>query len=185
MLRHKQSSDIVVKAAPWRGRSSGKPRQGLLHAAGRVLPCAIGRSGLTARKMEGDGATPVGRFTFASAMFRGDRRARPTMHLPLRQIRPDDGWCDAPGDRNYNRFVRHPYPASAERLWRSDQLYDVIVIISHNGIPRVSGAGSAVFVHVAKPHYPPTEGCIALRPSHLEWLLRSLHRKRAIRISAS
>jgi L,D-peptidoglycan transpeptidase YkuD (ErfK/YbiS/YcfS/YnhG family) len=99
---------------------------------------------------------------------------RPRARLPLRPIRPNDGWCDDPADRNYNRPVRHPYPASAERLWRQDHLYDVVVLLTHNVRPRVRGRGSAVFMHVARPGYAPTEGCIALRRGHLlalvQWL---------------
>jgi len=97
----------------------------------------------------------------------------------VRPIAPDDGWCDAPGDRNYNRPVRHPYPASAERLWREDGLYDIVVVLSHNVRPRVRGAGSAVFMHLARPGYRPTEGCIALKREHL---LRLLERCRTLRV---
>jgi L,D-peptidoglycan transpeptidase YkuD (ErfK/YbiS/YcfS/YnhG family) len=85
-----------------------------------------------------------------------------------------DGWCDAPGDRNYNRPVRHPYPASAERLWREDELYDVLVVLGHNQRPRLRGGGSAIFMHVARPGYLPTEGCIALERGHLLALLERL-----------
>ena len=87
--------------------------------------------------------------------------------LPARAIRPDDGWCDASADRNYNRPVRHPYSASAERLWRSDGLYDLVVVLAYNERPRVRGRGSAIFMHVARPGYAPTEGCIALARAHL------------------
>jgi L,D-peptidoglycan transpeptidase YkuD (ErfK/YbiS/YcfS/YnhG family) len=95
--------------------------------------------------------------------------------LPVQRIRRMDGWCDAPGDRNYNRPVRHPYPASAERLWRDDALYDMVVVLRHNQRPRLRGRGSAIFMHVARPGYLPTEGCIALERGHL---LRVLERLR-------
>ncbi len=75
---------------------------------------------------------------------------------------PSDGWCDATQDRNYNRFVRHPYPASAEHLWRQDDLYDLIAVINYNRRPRVAGRGSAIFMHVAAGGLKPTEGCVAL-----------------------
>jgi L,D-peptidoglycan transpeptidase YkuD (ErfK/YbiS/YcfS/YnhG family) len=107
-------------------------------------------------------------------LYRADRVRRPQTRLPLRPIRPEDGWCDDPADRNYNRPVRHPYPASAERLWRADHLYDVVVVLTHNARPRVRGGGSAVFMHLARPEYTPTEGCIALRRAHLLQLLRRL-----------
>jgi L,D-peptidoglycan transpeptidase YkuD (ErfK/YbiS/YcfS/YnhG family) len=106
-----------------------------------------------------------------AVLYRPDRTPRPPTRLPVRPIRPDDGWCDAPADRNYNRPVRHPYPVSAERLWRDDELYDLVVVLSHNTRPRVRGAGSAVFMHVAGAGFRPTEGCIALRRPHLVRLL--------------
>jgi L,D-peptidoglycan transpeptidase YkuD (ErfK/YbiS/YcfS/YnhG family) len=86
-------------------------------------------------------------------------------------MRSDDGWCDAAGDRNYNRHVRHPYPSSAERLWREDELYDLVVVLDHNRRPRVQGRGSAIFMHVARGGYAPTQGCIALSATHLRRLI--------------
>jgi L,D-peptidoglycan transpeptidase YkuD (ErfK/YbiS/YcfS/YnhG family) len=133
--------------------------------------CALGRSGARAVKHEGDGASPRGTFAVREIYYRGDKLLRPHATLPLRRLRPDDGWCDAVGDRNYNRRVRHPYPTSAERLWRSDGLYDLVVVLGYNDRPRVQGLGSAIFMHVAKPGYSPTEGCVALRRPDLEKLL--------------
>jgi L,D-peptidoglycan transpeptidase YkuD (ErfK/YbiS/YcfS/YnhG family) len=123
------------------------------------------------RKREGDGATPSGVWRLTQVLYRADRVQRPRTGLPVRPLKVDDGWCDAVGDRNYNRAVRHPYAASAERLWREDALYDVIVVLDHNQRPRVQGAGSAIFMHVARPGYRPTEGCIALARHHLLMVL--------------
>jgi L,D-peptidoglycan transpeptidase YkuD (ErfK/YbiS/YcfS/YnhG family) len=155
------------------GRSAARPR-GIVKLGGLTFACALGRSGRRTRKREGDGATPVGCWRVLGVLYRADRVRRPTTRLPVRRIFPRDGWCDAPADRNYNRPVRHPYPASAERLWRADGLYDLVVVLSHNVRPRARGAGSAVFVHVAHPGCRPTEGCIALRRDHLARLLALL-----------
>src|SRR5262249_27558370 len=95
-------------------------------------------------------------------LYRADRLAAPLGRLPSKPIAPDDGWCDDPADPVYNRPVRLPYPASHERLWREDGVYDLIVILGHNDEPVVPGAGSAVFLHVARPGYAPTAGCVAL-----------------------
>jgi L,D-peptidoglycan transpeptidase YkuD (ErfK/YbiS/YcfS/YnhG family) len=100
----------------------------------------------------------------------------------VRPITRSDGWCDDPTDRNYNRAVRHPYPASAERLWREDDLYDVVVVLGHNARPRVRGGGSAIFMHLARPGYTPTEGCIALRRAHLLLLLRGFGAGARVRV---
>jgi L,D-peptidoglycan transpeptidase YkuD (ErfK/YbiS/YcfS/YnhG family) len=161
---------------------SASARRGIVKLGDAVFPCALGRTGRRLRKREGDGATPVGRWVLLGVLYRADRVRRPATALPVRRLAACDGWCDAPADRNYNRPVRHPYPASAERLWRSDGLYDVIVVLSHNVRPRVRGAGSAVFMHVARPGYRPTEGCIALKREHLLRLLQRLGKGAAIRI---
>lgn len=122
-------------------------------------------------------------FTLMRVLYRADNTRRPLTGLPVSAIRADDGWCDAPGDRNYNRPVRLPYPTSAERMRRDDDLYDIVVVLSHNQRPRVRGAGSAVFVHLARPGYQPTEGCIALAEPDLRDLLARLRRGDRIRIS--
>lgn len=156
---------IVVRAR------SRRERRGAVHFGGRSLPCALGRSGRAPRKREGDGASPVGRFTLLRVLYRADRVGRPATGLPVTAIRPCDGWCDAPTDRNYNRAVRLPYPASTESLCRADRLYDIVVVLSHNQLPRVRGAGSAVFIHLARPGYLPTEGCVALSERDMRMLL--------------
>ncbi len=119
------------------------------------------------RKREGDGATPRGSFRLEGAFYRCDKICRPGSGLPIAATRPEDGWCDAANDRNYNRRVRHPYPASAEHLWRPDGLYDVVVVVSYNRRPRRIAAGSAIFMHVAEQGLRPTEGCVALRRTDL------------------
>lgn len=81
------------------------------------------------------------------------------------------GWCDAPADANYNREIEHPYPASAEHLWRQDRLYDLVVVTGYNVEPRSRQRGSAIFLHVARPDFAPTEGCIAMRRQDLQRLL--------------
>lgn len=136
--------------------------------------CALGRSGIRARKREGDGATPVGRYRLERILYRADGKIRPRTGLPVSAIRPMDGWCDAVGDRNYNRQVGHPYPASAEHLWRDDHVYDIVVIVAHNRRPRVQGHGSAIFIHLARPGFTPTAGCIALERPALERMLARL-----------
>ena len=156
---------IVVRTMS-RSASRGEVQLGPLR-----MPCALGRAGTRAGKREGDGATPEGTWRLFEVRWRQDRCQRPRTGLPVRPLRADDGWCDAPADRNYNRGVRHPYPASAERLWRSDDLYNVIVVLGHNRRPRVRGHGSAIFMHLARPGLLPTEGCIALAERDLRRLL--------------
>ena len=138
---------------------------------GQRLRCAIGRSGISADKREGDGATPVGAFAMRRVLYRPDREAPPRTVLPLAAIDPADGWCDAPDDAAYNRPVRLPYRARAEALWRADAVYDLIVVLGHNDAPVVPGRGSAIFLHVAQPDFRPTEGCVALARADLLMVL--------------
>jgi L,D-peptidoglycan transpeptidase YkuD (ErfK/YbiS/YcfS/YnhG family) len=156
--------------------------RGTLRFGSQRFPCALGRSGCTARKREGDGATPIGQWRIRAILYRPDRVLRPRTALPVRAIRRRDGWCDAAADRNYNRPVRLPYPASAERLWREDALYDLLVVLDYNERPRARGRGSAIFMHVAKLGYAPTEGCIALARPHLARLLEHLSSRATVRI---
>ena len=126
--------------------------------------CSIGRSGMIAAedKREGDGASPIGAWPMKQVFYRADRLSRPQTGLPCREITTMMGWCDAPRDPAYNQLVTLPYAASHEVLWREDHAYDVIVELGHNDAPPHPGYGSAIFLHVAKPDYTPTEGCIAL-----------------------
>lgn len=125
-------------------------------------------------KLEGDGATPTGRYRPVRVYYRSDRNKRPVTRLPVRPVRPSDGWCDQPGAPVYNRPVRLPCPFRAENMWRSDNLYDFVIEIDHNRRPRVQGRGSAVFIHVASPDGSPTAGCVALRKGDMLKLLRLL-----------
>lgn len=140
-----------------------------------AFKCAIGKAGMIAadQKAEGDGASPIGSWALRRVFYRPDRLSPPDTALPLVPLREHDGWCDAPEDRLYNRPVTLPYPASHEKLWRDDHVYDVIVELGHNDDPPVPGRGSAIFIHVAKPDYTPTEGCIALALPDLLTVLES------------
>jgi L,D-peptidoglycan transpeptidase YkuD (ErfK/YbiS/YcfS/YnhG family) len=138
----------------------------------RVTRCALGRNGVREDKREGDGATPAGSFPLREVYFRADRVAAPSTGLPTSPISPDLGWCDDPADAAYNRPVRLPYAARHERLWRDDELYDLVVVIGYNDDPVEPGRGSAVFLHVARSDFAPTEGCVAMRFADLSDLLR-------------
>ncbi len=163
---------------------SAAAAEGHLHFGAGSQRCALGAAGCRTRKREGDRATPIGRWRVRELFYRADRLPRPRTQLPARPLRPADGWCDAVGDRNYNRPVRHPYPASAEKLWRSDSLYDLIVVLDHNMRPRVQGHGSAVFLHVAGPNLAATAGCIALPRQQLLRLIGRLRRGSSLAVHA-
>jgi L,D-peptidoglycan transpeptidase YkuD (ErfK/YbiS/YcfS/YnhG family) len=142
---------------------------GRLTGAGLDAPCALGPAGVVAarHKREGDGATPAGLWPLRRVLYRPDRLPAPVTDLPVQPIEPQSGWCDAPADAAYNRPVTLPYPASAERLWREDGLYDLIIVLGYNDDPVAPGAGSAIFWHLARPDYAPTQGCIAIARAHM------------------
>ena len=149
--------------------------QGLLRLDGLVLRCAVGKGGVlpAAAKREGDGATPAASMSLRRVLYRADRGRPPRCAVPVEPLSPGDGWCDDPGDRAYNRFVPLPIGASHERLWRDDALYDVIGVLGWNDDPVERGRGSAIFLHVARDDYAPTEGCIALAPRDLRAVLEA------------
>lgn len=147
-----------------------------------AFPCIIGPAGITYSKLEGDGATPAGRWPMRYVMYRADRVVRPVTGLPVRSIMPDSGWCDDPASRHYNKPVRLPCPHSHEQLWRNDHVYDIIVVLGHNDAPTVAGKGSAVFMHLSRSDGSPTEGCIALKQTHLRHILSRSGTATALRI---
>ena len=155
---------------------------GILRYADFSITCAIGRDGISTAKREGDGATPAGTFPLREAFYRPDRITGLVSLLPVREIAPDDGWCDAPDDSAYNQHVRLPYPSSAEALWRQDRLYDIVVVVGYNDNPPQPGLGSAIFVHLMHPEGTPTEGCVALAKEDLMHLVRQLDRGSTITI---
>ncbi len=157
-------------------RSPLDHRRGHVVVGGARFPCALGRGGTTRTKREGDGASPIGCFPLIRAYYRSDQMRRLRTGLPLAAIRPHDGWCDAPGDRRYNRPVRLPYRASCEAMWREDRVYDVVVDIAWNRGPIRPGRGSAIFLHLARPGFEPTAGCVAVERRHVARILARVGR---------
>ncbi|MFG1261108.1 MULTISPECIES: L,D-transpeptidase family protein [Xanthobacter] len=159
-------------------RRPGSRYQGILRAGGLSIPVALGRSGIGADKREGDGRTPAGRWRILALLYRPDHGPRPVSRLPTRPLRPADGWCDDRADRRYNCPVTLPLggarKVSHEKMWRDDALYDLVLVIDHNQRPRIAGRGSAVFVHLARPGFKATEGCVALRRADMTRLLARL-----------
>ena len=154
--------------------SPREPSRGLLRYGPLTLKCALGRSGVTYLKREGDGATPAGRLRLLRLILRPDRGLRPRTALPCRVLRPNDGWCEDPRSGLYNRPIRLPSAAGHETMWRDDRLYDIVGVLDWNMRPRVRGRGSAIFLHLARPGHRPTAGCIALEKKDLRLLLAAV-----------
>ncbi|WP_246727847.1 L,D-transpeptidase family protein [Chelativorans sp. Marseille-P2723] len=171
--RHADGCAISVRQRP------GKPTQGFLRIGGLTVPCSLGRSGITALKREGDGATPLATLRPLGVLFRRDRRRNGIgpVRLPSLPVLPGFGWCDAPEDPNYNRPVPLPFRASHEKMRRSDRLYDVCIVLDWNTLPRRRYRGSAIFLHIAHEGLQPTEGCIAVCPRVMARILPLLTRR--------
>ncbi|MDE3060273.1 MAG: L,D-transpeptidase family protein [Pseudomonadota bacterium] len=174
----------------------------------KIFRCAIGKGGFSKDKKEGDGCTPLGIFSLRECWYRADRLAAPQTGLPLRVIHENDGWCDDPASKEYNRHIIIPPPiegrlggglegalpdmpppqpspcggGSYERLWRENQVYDLILPIGYNDDPVIPGRGSAIFMHIAKPDYASTEGCVALAKEDLLAILHQCDKATIIEI---
>ncbi len=146
-------------------------RTGSIVIGPRSFPCILGRTGLTFRKREGDGKTPIGTFRLIEILTRRDRIANLSGHLRQRRISETMGWCDAQGHRLYNRKVSLPFSASHETLWRNDAAYDCLVILDYNIAPRQQGRGSAIFFHLAGKEAQFTQGCVAVSLSDMRKIL--------------
>ena len=154
-----------------------------------TLSCRIGKGGTIemTKGREGDEKTPLGEYRLRFGFYRADRLPKPRSALTFRPMRKDDGWCDAPDEPAYNRFIRLPYAAtekqvSHEALWREDGAYDIILVMSHNDSPPAPNLGSAVFIHVAQSDDRQTLGCVALAPEAMVQLLPLLKPGQTIRI---
>lgn len=147
--------------------------RGLARFRGRALPCAIGRGGMSANKIEGDGCSPIGEWRIEFGYFRADRLSKPPSALQLCPIVPKLGWSDDPSDPAYNQPVPLPYTWSHERLCRGDALYDLVLVLNHNRNPAKAGQGSAIFIHCWRSPRYPTAGCLAFPRSTLLWIIEN------------
>ena len=139
----------------------------------------VGAGGVREDKVEGDAATPVGKFPLRRLYFRNDRLVLPKVRLPARPIGEHDGWCDDPRSSSYNRLVRMPNEWSHEKMWREDGLYDLVVVVGYNDDPPEGEWGSAIFLHIARDDLSPTQGCIAFARDDLLELVPADRRRRS------
>lgn len=174
--RRPVKSVITVRPAP-RDR-----QRALVTFDGRTEQAAIGRSGITSRKREGDGATPRAAMKLIGGYVRRDRRVLPPTPLPIKAIRKDMLWCDAPSHASYNRPARTPFKPSHEEMMRADGLYDVCLVMDWNVTSRRRNAGSAIFFHLIRPGYKPTEGCVAISLAAMRRLIPHLRRGATVKV---
>ncbi|AYD02889.1 L,D-transpeptidase family protein [Neorhizobium sp. NCHU2750] len=171
---------LVVRTAP------GDRRRAIISIGGLSIPAAIGRSGTSAFKREGDGATPIASMKLISGFTRGERMRLPQTPLAMKRISPDMLWCDEPKHAAYNRLVTKragsSFRPSHEEMTRADGLYDVCLVMDWNITCRKRFGGSAIFFHLIKPGYQPTAGCIAVHPRDMKRLLPHLRKGTVVKV---
>ena len=136
--------------------------------------CAVGKRGISIKKKEGDFITPKGTFNIREIFYRKDRVQNLITRIKKTVIRKNMGWCDDPKSKKYNKLVYFPFKHSAEKLYRSENIYDIILVLNFNMNPVKKNKGSAIFIHVAKKNFQPTQGCIALDKSELIKMVKSI-----------
>ena len=146
------------------------------------IKCAIGKRGITDEKLEGDNKTPAGIYNFNSIFYRKDRITKIRTNLPKFIIKKNMGWCDDPNSKNYNKLIRYPFKYNAEKLYKKDNIYDIIITIDYNYNPIIKNKGSAIFIHIAKNNYSPTRGCIAISKRDMKKLLANINKNSKILI---
>ena len=144
--------------------------------------CAVGKRGISIKKKEGDFITPKGTFKIREIFYRKDRVQNLITRLKKTVIRKNMGWCDDPKSKKYNKLVYFPFKHSAEKLYRSENIYDIILVLNFNMNPVKKNKGSAIFIHVAKKSFQPTQGCIALNKFELIKLFNSIKINTVVKI---
>ena len=144
--------------------------------------CALGRAGISKKMTEGDNITPKGIYKIVKIYYREDRIRNITSGLKLIKIKNNMGWCDDVRSNYYNKQIKINKKISHEKLYRKDNVYDIVVVLNYNLNPIIKGKGSAIFLHVAKKNYNKTQGCIALKKSELLNLVSKIKKNTQIRI---
>ena len=145
--------------------------------------CALGKSGIGKKEMEGDNITPKGNFRIIKIYYRKDRLKKPPSKFTLTEITKNMGWCDDPKSRKYNQPIKLPTKYSHEILYRRDNIYDLIFVLNYNMKPTIKNKGSAIFIHVAKKNYKKTAGCIALKKCDLIFLVKEINKNTKVIIN--
>ena len=144
--------------------------------------CALGKGGIKQKEKEGDLITPKGKFKLIKIYYRSDRVKKINSKLKTIKIKKNLGWCDDVSSNYYNKQIKINKKISHEKLYRKDNVYDIVVVLNYNLNPIIKGKGSAIFLHVAKKNYKKTQGCIALKKNELLNLVSKIKRNTQIKI---
>ncbi len=145
--------------------------------------CALGKAGIGKKKKEGDNITPKGLYKIVKIYYRKDRIKKISSKFKLIKITKNIGWCDDPNSEKYNKIVNLPTKYSYEKLYRKDNVYDLILVLNYNMSPIIKNKGSAIFIHITKKKYQPTQGCVALKKNNLLKLISKINKNIKIKIN--
>jgi len=157
-------------------------KSGYLEYKNLKFRCALGKAGIKKKKKEGDNITPEGTFKIIKVYFRPDKIKNFVTSIKKKKIKKNIGWCDDPVSNSYNKEIKLPSRFGHEKLYRKDNLYDLILVLNYNTNPIIKNKGSAIFIHIAKKNYEPTAGCVALKKKDLVELLKKIKKKIKIKI---
>ena len=157
-------------------------KSGYLKFKNLKFKCSLGKSGIGEKKIEGDNITPKGTYQIKRVYYRKDRVKKIKAKIKLFEIKKNFGWCDQPDSKFYNRLIDLPNKLSHEKLYRKDNIYDVIIVLNYNMNPTIQYKGSAIFIHVARRKFPPTKGCVAISKKNLLYLIEKISKKTKIKI---
>ena len=147
------------------------------------VKCAVGKRGIGIKRREGDLITPKGKYKIKCIYYRKDRVTNFKSKLPKFPILKDMGWCDDPASKKYNKLVKFPYRFRAEKFYRKDNVYDIVLVLNYNLNPIIKNKGSAIFIHIAKRDYRSTAGCVALKKRDLKKIVSIINKKTIVSIS--
>ena len=146
------------------------------------VKCSVGKRGIGYKKKEGDLITPKGRYKIKYILYRKDRVKKIRSKIKKIAIKKNMGWCDDPKSKNYNKLIKLPSSFSYEKLYKKENIYDIILVLNYNMSPIIKNKGSAIFIHVAKKNYKKTEGCVALKKIHLLKIIKILKNNTKVKI---
>jgi len=147
------------------------------------VKCAIGKRGIGRKKKEGDQITPIGKFKIRSILYRKDRVSNLKSKISKQAINKSMGWCDDSKSKDYNKLIKFPFKYRAEKLYRIDNIYDIILVLNYNINPIRKNKGSAIFIHIAKKNYKSTSGCIAVSKKDLKKIVKNINKKTIVNIN--
>ena len=94
------------------------------------------------------------------------------------------GWCNDPESKEYKKSVKLPFNYNHEKLYKKENIYDIILVLNYNMNPTIKNKGSAIFIHVAKKKFNKTEGCVAIKKRDLLNLIKKLKKNSRVKIES-